>query len=1127
MIYKNKITSIFRFIMGVTLIPLMGVVLPSCAEDTITLGSDVEEGIPVELSIKYSIPDMDVVSRSLTPEQECTVENLWIGIYSTTTGKLLNELPDGGYYTVKSNIEEPDSRPLDATINTLSGSCYIVAVGNVTQNLGCTDNDDLLAALGVSKGDRSLTLAQLLAKADTWEKYKSISHVLNQADNVQYMTPTLPMEGSYTANNTCPTEGDPEVVVISPSKNGATVALPGVIHLRRLVAKNKVIIKTVANVTFEPTSWQLVNNPVMSYLHEQSGNSADVSTYFSGTTGNFKDNYYHSPLSYQFDSEGTDVTFEFYQLENKHTGLSWDETSQTGVREKKYEDRESEFKDDNGKNTGIYRSLVREASAPVIGDVASMNNRASYVQISGTVTYYIHQDDDPKTAKPVNPNTTGAVQRTGYVTYTFHLGFVGGVVSDFNCRRNTNYTYTMTINSLNNIVVEAMSDAENQPGGEGDVLDSTNNVIELDAHYSAFNVQLTDDEIKSLSYEIRAPYGNEIKAFRRVNEDIDNSGEDMLPAADGSEDQFVNWIRMRPTTGANVIADYYTGKREAFTLEEMRTGNHLSTSGNDEDGHYYTVFVNENVYHFGKDGTPISDTGDERNQDWTKFVNKPDRIFNLIAVRRGTSTDGESTYGQYKYAVRQKSIQTYYNTTGNVADRALGVEHVNESYGLNLRWSSAVTTPTGGWNPDNGRWNMAYYVRDKNWNTFVNLSRLMTVPAINNNNMVAGWRTKPETTYNVPQMRAITGNTSGGLESGQTLTRRPGDPQTDATFYEIMTQCLSRNRDLDGNGHIDANEIRWYLPAMGKYARMMIGRNSLETPLFDPADITPPGVNDPFSESMQSFACFHYASSDNLLLMSEWGMWIERFGFNATQNGNGDGGKKGYALAWQVRCVRNLGANMTDVITEDPVQRAYTVDPDTRTVEMKYYEQNAVRTAYYGPGQPMQTHGVFEAQNLPYRKFQYAQNDIQTATGSPSIANYFLSITSADRLTYTQWGTSVNANALCSQYSEEGAPAGSWRVPNQTELTILRRETTTVFDVSALYNGYTGGRVDVAGMWVWPSCTVNYLGPTGNSRVYMGVYFNNHRQGGGATNRYWSNTANFDVGGTTRLRLRCVRDIRE
>lgn len=1112
--------------MGATLIPLMGVVLPSCAEDTITLGSDVEEGIPVELSIKYSIPDMDVVSRSLTPEQERTVENLWIGIYSTTTGKLLNELPDGGYYTVKSNIEEPDSSPLDAIINTLSGSCYIVAVGNVTQNLGCTDNGELLAALGASQGDRSLTLAQLLAKADTWEKYKSISHVLNQADNVQYMTPTLPMEGSYTANNTCPTEGDPEVVVISPSKNGATVPLPGVIHLRRLVAKNKVIIKTAANVTFEPTSWQLVNNPVMSYLHEQSGNSADVSTYFSGTTGNFKDNYYHSPLSYQFDSDGTDVSFEFYQLENKHTGLSWDETSQTGVREKKYEDRESEFKNDDGKNTGIYRSLVREASAPVIGDVASMNNRASYVQISGTVTYYIRQNDKPETAKPVSPDTEGAVQRTGYVTYTFHLGYVGDVASDFNCRRNTNYTYTMTIEGLNKIIVEAMSDAENQPGGEGDVLDSTNNVIELDAHYAAFNVQLTPSEIESLSYEIRAPYGNEIKAFRRVNKGIDNSGEDMLPTDD--ERQFVEWVRMRPTTGADVIANY-NDDGEAFTLEEMRSGDHLSASG------YYTVFINENVYHFGKDGTPHSDTGDERNQDWTKFVNKPDRIFNLIAVRRGTSTDGESTYGQYKYAVRQKSIQTYYNTTGDVADRALGVEHVNESYGLNLRWSSAVTTPSGGWNPDNGRWNMASYVKGENWKAFVDLNALMTVPAVNNSNMVAGWQQKDKTTYNVPQMLEITTNanypTSGGLESGQRLRVRDGDPQTDATFYEIMTQCLSRNRDLNGNGKIDANEIRWYLPAMGKYARMMIGRNSLETPLFDPVDITPPGVNNPIGESMESFACFHYASSDNLLLMSEWGMWIERFGFNGSQGSStsASGNKAGYALAWQVRCVRNLGADMRDVITTDPVQRAYTVDPDTRTVEMKYYEQNAVRTAYYGPGQPMQTHAVFDAQNLPYRKFQYAQNDVESSKDvTPSIEDYFLSIKSADQVKYSDWGKSVDANALCSQYSEDGAPAGSWRVPNQTELTILRRETTTVFDVSDLYNGYNGGTVNNDGMWVWPSSTVNYLGPTGDNRIFMCVYFNNHRQGGGAANRYWSNSAYVDIGIlNTQLRLRCVRDIRE
>lgn len=1116
----TKIPTIFRSLMGIVLVSILGTALPSCTEDIITIGNEVEEGVPVELTLKFTVPEMDVVSRSLTPEQERSVSNIWIGIYSATTGKLLNELPTEGYYTVSGDAAEHTQR-LVSNIKTVSGSCYIVAVGNVTQNLGITDDDVLLNEIGASKGDHSLTFDRILAKADTWEKYLSISHVLNQADNIQNMTPTLPMSGSYVSGSQCPTAGTPEVVTISPSKAGQSVTLPGSIHLRRLVAKNKVIVKTAQYVTFEPTSWQLINNPVISYLHEQDGNSADVSTYFSGTTGNFKYNYYHSPLSYQFDTEADGVSFEFYQLENKHTGLAWDAATGTGI-DNDYTYRDAEFKNADGTNTGIYKSLVRSATESKIGDVESMNNRASYIQVSGTVTYYIRQNDDDEvlsSAQPVAPGTANSVQRTGYVTYTFHLGYIGNDAYDFNCRRNTNYTYTMTINSLNNIVVEAMSNGENQPGAEGDVLDSTNDVIELDAHYAAFNVQLTEDEVRSLSYEIRAPYGNEIKAFRRVDNKLDNAGEDMLPAADGSEDQFVNWVRMRPTTGANVIANYYDNG-EAFTLEEMRTGNHLSNNG------YYTVFIDENVYHFDANGNPVADTGNEVGQDWTKFVNKPDRIFNLIAVRRGTSPDGESTYGQYKYAIRQKSIQTYYNTTGDVAAAALGAEHINESYGLNLRWSSLVATPSGGWNPDNGRWNMAHYVRNKSWNTFVNLNTLMSVPAINNNNMVAGWRTKPATTYNVPQMRPIDGSTtSGGLQAGQTLTRNEVDPQRGTDFYEIMTQCLSRNRDLNGNGVIDANEIRWYLPAMGKYARLMIGRNSLVTPLFNPSDVTPPGVNDPYNnntEGVGALACFHYASSDNLLLMSEGGLWIERFGFNATE-GTTTGNKSGYALAWQVRCIRNLGANMTDVIESDPVQRAYIVDKTTRTIEMKYYEQNAVRTAYYGEGQPMTTHGIFDAQNLPYRKFQYAEKDVESVTGvTPSISNSFVSITSASQLTYNIWGASVDANALCSRYSEDGAPAGSWRVPNQTELTILRRETTDVFNVDGLYNG---GNVDNAGMWCWPSCTVNYLG---TSTVYMGIYFNNHRQGGGATNRYWSNTANLDIGySSTQLRLRCVRDIRE
>ncbi len=1126
----------------------------SCSDDLKVPGTTVEEGRETTVSLSFAVPQMNVQSR-MTVEQESTVSSLWVGIYNVGSGLRTNELPTEGYYVItpSSTNQHPDGGNTPdyslPTIKTRTGASYIVAVANVRQNLGITDNAALLEDLGIDKGDRTKSLAELLAAADTWEKFKSISHVLNQADNVQYMTPNLPMAGTYMEGNHAgrpagrPADGPTPVTIVDGQK------LTGKIHLRRLVAKNTFIIKGGTNVEFEPTGWQLINNPVISYVQEQEVNAADVSDYFEGTGGDFEGNYSNSPNSFQFDkADGGGYTFEFYQLENKHTALEWDAAGGgTGIPtdanalsgyKQVYQYRDREFKnplgDNNVQNTGVFRSLVRSEGEPVIG-TESMNNRASYVQITGNVSYYIDpvaEGANPGQEIPVPSDKEGAVQRTAYVTYTIHLGYCEGAddaakAADFNCRRNTRYTYTVTVNGVNDIIVEAMKQGENQPGAEGDVLDSTNEVLELDAHYQAFNVRLSDEEVLSMTYEIHAPYGAETKSF------VWEKGSTESPVKNENDRPFVDWVKMRPTTSQTAIASYKTTDGNGpWSLDDMRKGGHLSNSAADAEGRkWYTVFIDEYVYHFGADGKPKDDDGNEEGQDWTKFVDKPDRTFSLIAVRRGTSTDGESTYGQYRYSIRQKSIQTYYSKSGNVSATALGAEHVNESYGLNLRWSSAVPTPTGGWNPDNGRWNMWQYVGSNQnlrnrWSTHLDANTLMSVPAINNTNMVAGFQRKDATTYYVPQANAIT--STGGL------TRRDYDPQGGNTFYEIMSQCLSRNRDLNGNGVIDESELRWYLPAMGKYARMVIGRNALKAPIFDPDDVAYEsgfdGTPDPTSK-VGGLSCFHYASSDNLLLMSEYGMWIERYGFN------GDNGKNGYALAWQVRCIRNLGANLSEVVPNDPVQRAYTIDTDSRMIEMTYYQDNAVRTAYYGAGHPMQAHTVFAPENLPYKKFQYAKTDLESTAGTtPLVSDYTVEIRTGGNVDFIRntsngWGESIQYNTLCSKYyeNEDESDKGTWRVPNQTELTILRRETTDVFDISGLYNG---AGTDVRGMWCWPSCTINYVGTTD---IYMAVYFNNHRQNSNydsaaqkAANRYWSNSAWLDIGlENTTLRLRCVRDIRE
>ena len=51
------------------------------------------------------------------------------------------------------------------------------------------------------------------------------------------------------------------------------------------------------------------------------------------------------------------------------------------------------------------------------------------------------------------------------------------------------------------------------------------------------------------------------------------------------------------------------------------------------------------------------------------------------------------------------------------------------------------------------------------------------------------------------------------------------DLRDDLKYAEYA--CLTRNRDLDGNGIIDDNELRWYLPSVKQYLGFIMGEDAL------------------------------------------------------------------------------------------------------------------------------------------------------------------------------------------------------------------------------------------------------------------------------------------------------------
>lgn len=1095
-----------RTIRGLVRLLCIGLLLlTACRDDDFYGGKYCPEGEPATISLRVLVPDMGVKTRTVMSDEDAAkVNNLWLGIYNKNTKKC----------TTNCFFEDPENKDMHQlsqldNIETRSGESYIVAVANVTGtgNVGyCGLELKTKEGSTILAGERR-ELKELLLAADTWDQFTAISAVHVIPGNVSILEANLVMAGvyqNYEVNDNDDGWDGNNVVEIQPGMNELK---GGAIHLRRLLSyvKFNIIMGGVQEATdgkdgvydLQVTlqNWKVCNVPTLSFLHEQSGNAGDNADYLSGSEKKgIAINYASSVLGQNFTDEMTDdqkncKTFDFYQYENKHTGVKTLD---------QYDDREKEYKNDDGTNTGIYSSLCETPNKD------NPNNFASYVEIKAEVSYFT--------------DAAKKIHRTGNVIYRIHLGYCEGddkaaKAKDFNCRRNTKYTYNVIIKGLDKVVVEAKKEGDNfQHGVEGDVYDTDTEIIDFDSHYGVYNIHLSNRERCQLEYLITAPYDAEIKEVRRIK-----IGEEYIES--GKEDaKFYNWIRFKPTTNAETLAVYKDEvSGDAWTLDDLIRTNEKGMLVNvhtrdlkngdpkDENQLYYTVFIDENVYHNEQDD------GNETNNEWWKYVNKVPRTLFLSIQGSEVSSDGNSRYGKAKYMIRQKSIQTYYKTDGNHSLTALGVEHINESSGLNLRWSNNVTTPTGGtyqngttwngWNPDNGRWNMWFHVKNKNWTSFVKQEEITSIPKVDNDYM--GTRNGGKGIHRL----GVTHPTVALLPiEGENYLVTNWDPNSTDKFYEPISACLSRNRDLNGNGMIDENELRWYLPAMGKYARIVLGRQSLESPLVDPTSFNPAEF-----EFGQENSCFHYVSSDGLILWAEEGMSIGRRGVTGKQ----------WESAWEIRCIRNLGVNLNNVVADDPIQRAYTVDTENRTIEMKYYA-SGIRTT---PVDNLGVHSLIDGANQPYYKFQYAVKDCESPTTAETGEAYIYNATSKGG-GYTLhlgagnhrlvWAASVNANSICSMYSEkeDGSDRGKWRVPNQKELSIMRREEDKIFDVTS--NTYC--------LWQWVSCTQEFLGDgTRFSTIYYNRRDNADEWGNTASMEYSApdeNTINF-------VHVRCVRDVVE
>lgn len=1012
-----------------------------CQDDLLYDGENGPEGEPAVLTLTVGLPEREQYTRSaLTDADDNRVNSLWIGIYNKGT----KECKTNQYINSKNGAQfgftgnNGTHAAMTLTIPTVSGDSYIVAVANPEGHKGIRPGDE-----------NESNLLDLLDNATTWDEYQKISVSLAESAgggnfaNVQ--TPevsesyALVMSGSFVPNDydnhdknqTWTNELLNQTVYIAP---GAT-KIDGRVHLRRLMSHITFNISATGNVVnIEPVSYQVHNAPMYSWVHERT-NENNFSTVEASNAGDAlepdygkNENYQSSLLftSTEFTKGGTDAnnpeySFDFWMMENKRQGL--ESCNAYSKRELEYGGTIGNLTDPDPENTtanygtsGVFVSLT--GSNPV-----TLNNKAAYVDIPCVVTYKVKQNsyDETGTAGTGTPDAT----RTATVTYRIHLGYTGGEgvadPKDFNSYRNSTYTYNVKVQSVNNVIVEAFRQGDNQPGGFGEVTDVTEQMYDLDAHYGVFNIYLSDEDLQNFSFKITAwENGVSTDIFGGMGTDKDN-----IPGQNDPNYKYYSWIELLPTTGQNVLASYPSDKTTLKHLGDLLPEK-KPTPG------YYTVFVNEYVY---------ENIADESSSapNWHGYVNQPNRNV-WLNVAESTSADGASSYYKAKYAISQKSIQTYYDPTDPTALTALGLENTDENFGMNIRWTNinnwTVGTTGNTLDNENGRFNAWQFATNDNygakslWENAVSFKTPQNINRITNEkqnlsnypNISTDARTWP-----VPQVVLL------GTLSGTANYDKPGnaeyDPQsgTDAQSYQGFYACMNRNRDLNGDGQITADEIRWFLPSSGQMLRMILGRNSLKNPIM-----SYPNVNLPFPPGEGQDVLFHYLTSDYKIIWSEEGMSSSLF-----NNGNSQ-----YSRApWQVRCVRNLGTNLgAEIQRDNRVRTAY----ETETGDNYGGIVKPVR--YYGSSlrnpstSPLPIHKTNDPLNrMAMYGFEIAPrgNTVQGTTTEQVIAKFSNTKENPDLVDYEKYSDAV-ASTLCDDLNRTTGRTG-WRVPNQKEIVIMMR----------------------------------------------------------------------------------------
>lgn len=510
----------------------------------------------------------------------------------------------------------------------------------------------------------------------------------------------------------------------------------------------------------------------------------------------------------------------------------------------------------------------------------------------------------------------------GDLSYTVHLGDFSKNPADFSVAANSNYEYTLTIKGVNNFIAESQKNGDD-PGSEGVVIFKGTDILEVDCHYEARVMKFSMSELNDIINVGKYGYILKIQtAFcETISMIVDGEGRIYDAAefktqsnptvlttvgADGmpvdaskiliSGNADFDWVRFVKNTG--YYSSYYTPSQKpgckvsySHAISDVCAypgGDNTQTifeflrdlykAGKEQTGSYFNA-TGSSVY-----VTCFVDENYYSDKNWTEYVNKSEPRRMYFANELFVSEDGQSSFARAKYVVSQSSIWTFYEL--NPTRKPFGIETVSEE-------------------------------------------------DVQGVNVVSGTNVQPEDWKG--RTSAVYNNRNKGFYASSTKSTGKQDIYTGA--YKA---CMSRNRDENGDGTIDENEIKWYLAAVDQYKGMWAGEGALnkDMRLFkaDQKDWTELATN---AKKFHYFTCSNantFWAEEGCATGKEW---------NSTK----------------VRCIRTLESKEKGLADAD---RYFEYDSATETVTM-LLNNDALRPAQLGGFDTYFERGTGKANNLLYK----------------------------------------------------------------------------------------------------------------------------------------------------------------